>query len=67
MALVALTHSKFDCPKYLIYEPPLEYKGLIGLRSSSRRSKNYLSLTSKAWNVIIFISFVEIPRKFARE
>jgi len=26
IALVALVHNEFEYPKYLIYEPPFEYK-----------------------------------------
>ena len=30
MALIALMHKKFECLKYLIHKPPLEYEGSIG-------------------------------------
>ena len=46
IALAALAHNEFECLKYLIYKPPLVYKGSIGWRSSSRRSRKCLSLVS---------------------
>ena len=29
IALIALIHNEFECPKCLIYEPPLMYKSSI--------------------------------------
>ena len=52
MALVALTHNKFECLKYLIQEPPLVYEGSIGQRLLLRRSRKCLPLSSDAWNII---------------
>jgi len=49
---VALIHSRFECLKCLIYGPSLIYEGLILWRSSSRRSRKWLSLRSDVWNVI---------------
>ena len=48
MALKALAHSELEQLKYFSYNPPLEYKGSIGYRSLSKRSKKYLSFSSEA-------------------
>jgi len=56
MAIVALTHKEFECPKYLIHEPPLVYEGSIGWRSSSNRLRSCLPFASDTWRVIFQIS-----------
>jgi len=52
IALVALVHNEFECPKYLIYKLSFEYEGLIEQSSLSQRSKKLLPFTLDAWNVI---------------
>ena len=63
MALVTLAYNKFKYPKYLIYKPSLKYEDLIRLKLSSRRSKNCLPLTSKAWNIIFQILRISLHSK----
>ena len=48
IALVAQVQSEFEWPKYLIYNPSLEYIGSIGLRLLLRRSRNCLPFTLEA-------------------
>ena len=48
IALKALAHSELEQLKYFSYNPPLKYKGSIGCRSLSKRSKKYLSFSSEA-------------------
>jgi len=52
IALVALTYNKFNCLKCLIYRSFLVYKGLIGRRSSSKRSRKCLPLKSDTGKII---------------
>jgi len=53
--IVAYTYKEFECVKYLIYEPPLVYKGFIGWRSSFKRSRNCLPIILDTWNIIFQI------------
>ena len=64
MALVALTHKEFECPKYLIHEPPLVYEGSIGWRSSSNRSRSCLPFASDTWKVIFQIFKISLHSLF---
>jgi len=48
MTLEALAHSELEQLKYFSHNLPLEYKGSIGCRLLSKRSKKYLSFLSEA-------------------
>jgi len=63
IALIALVHSKLEWLKCFSHNLPLEYIDLMILRLLSRRSRNFLSLLSKAWN-IIFHMFVILSHSF---
>jgi len=48
-----LAQSELECPKNLSYNSSLEYKDLIGFKSSLSSSKKYYSLAFNIWNVIL--------------
>jgi len=52
IALVALAHIKFECPKYLIYRLPLYTKGLMEQSSLSSKSRKCSPLKLDIWKVI---------------
>ena len=60
---IVLAHSKLEWLKCFSHNLPWEYIGLMILRLLSRRSRNFFSLLSKAWNVI-FHMFVILSHLF---
>ena len=54
IALEALAQSEFEYSKNLSHSPPLEYKGLIGFKSSSSRCKKFHSPIIKNFVAFVF-------------
>ena len=67
IALIAQAQSKFEWPNCNSHRPPLEYDGLIGCKSSPRRSRNFLPLKSDAWKVIFYCERIESHSDFLQK
>ena len=52
IALVALAHSEFECPRYLSQDPLLAYIGSRRLLSSSHNSKKCCPFRLDAWKAV---------------
>ena len=67
IALDAWVQSKFKWLNCKSYGPPLQYKGLMGSKSSLNRSRKFLPLESDAWKVIFHWDRMELHLDFLQK